>query len=266
MTGAHAQDNRARSDAPSSNPASVGERTERNGADTAAFMVVRVTGLRAVSWKSYRAMRAAVAAYEKYKFLAPDAVFSFAVLPPAGKALPANFKLRVRTKDGQEYPVTLENGELFQLPVLPDLNADADLVSNLNGGQLRIGLLVHTRSVPPEKERLGDVRLRFQINQAIADVDDPNDDPKCLWKTRRNGCKRPSITVWHKPRAPANGASIVEADRREVLEASDDPNSPSYKMPISGGHWGNDALIEFDYRKPLRPLNLSEVAIYDAND
>ena len=61
-----------------------------NRAGTSAAQVVRVTGLRAVPWKSYRAMRAAVAAFEKYKLLAPDAVFRFAVPPPVGKTLPAN--------------------------------------------------------------------------------------------------------------------------------------------------------------------------------
>lgn len=233
-----------------------------------AFQAVRVTGLRAIPWKSYRAMRAAVAAYEANKPLAPDAVFSFAVLAPAGTMLPPNFALRVRTREGEEFPIKLENGELFQLPVLPDPGAEADLVSNFRGGPLRIGLLVHTRSVPPEQERLGDVRLRNEISQAIADVDHPNDDPRCLRKRPgRNGCKaRPRATIWHNPRAPAAGAAIVEGGRREALESNQDARSPSYKMPVYSARWGNDAIIEFDYKGLLRPPRLSEVAIYDATD
>lgn len=233
-----------------------------------AFLVVRITGLRAIPWKSYRAMRAAVAAFEANKSLAPDAAFSFAVLPPPGMSLPANFKLRVRTKEGEEFPIALENGELFQLPALPDPGVEADLVSNYRDGPLRIGLLVHTRSVAPEKERLGDVRLRNEINQAIADVDHPNDDPRCLRKRPgQNGCKaRPRATVWHNPRAPASGAVIVEGGRREALESNRDAGSPSYKMPVYSTRWGNDAIIEFDYKGLLRAPKLSEVAIYDAND
>lgn len=75
--------------------------------------------------------------------------------------LAPHIKLRVLTEDGREFPISLENGELFRLPLLPDPKTNADLVSKLADGQLRIGLLVHTRSVPPEKERLGDVRLRL---------------------------------------------------------------------------------------------------------
>ena len=235
--------------------------------DPGAFIVVRVTGLRAVPWKSYRAMRAAVAAYEAYRFLAPDAVFSFALMAPPGKTLPPNFALRVRTRDGEEFPIVLEDGELFQLPVLPDPEADADLVSNFKDGPLRIGLLVHTRSVAPEKERLGDVRLRNQISQAIADVDHPNDDPRCLRKRAgHNGCPGHRVTVWYRPRAPASGASIVEGERRAALEANRDPVLQAYKMPISGGNWGDDAIIEFDYKRPLPRPRLSSVAIYTAND
>ncbi len=265
--GVHVQEKAAREDAAIGRPATLAERSgPTDPADSAMFMVVRVTGLRAVPWKSYRAMRAAVAAYEKYRFLAPNAAFSFAVLPSSGKPIPPGFKLRVRTEDGQEFPVTLKNDELFQLPALPGPMVDADLVSNLKGGQLRIGLLVHTPGVPLEKERLGDVRLRALINEAIAEVDDPNDDPRCLHKRHRNDCSPRHVTVWHKPRAPTSGASIVEGNRRETLETNDDPSSLAYKMPISGAHWGDDAIIEFNYTKPLRPLRLSEVAIYEANN
>lgn len=110
------------------------------------MFVVHVTSLRAVPWKSYGAMRAAVAAYEKHQALAPDAVFRFAVMPPPGMTLPPNFALRVRSETGQEFPIRLEHGELFTLPPLPELDGKADLVSNFKGGPLRIGLLVHSQS------------------------------------------------------------------------------------------------------------------------
>jgi hypothetical protein len=237
-------------------------------ADTSAGAVVRVTGLRAIPWKSYRALRAAVAAFETYKSLAPDAVFGFAALPPVGKTLPPNFALRVRTRDGKEFPVPVASGELFQLPVLPDPDVDADLVSNLKEGQLRIGLLVHTPTVPADKERLGDVRLRAEISQAIADVDHPSDNPACLSKRlllpRR--CRPAHVSIWYKPRAPASGAWIVEGSRREALAGNGDPTYPAFKMPVNAGHLGNDAIIEFDYWTPPGPVKHASVAIYDAND
>jgi hypothetical protein len=265
--GALARDKPSVPDALPAEPAPVDERfAPRNQAGTAGAAVVRVAGLRALPWESYRAMRAAVAAYEKYKPLAPDAMFSFAVLPPAGKTLQPNFKLRVRTKDGAEFPVALENGKLFQLPVLPDPAMDADFVSNFKDGLLRIGLLVHTRNIPPEKERLGDVRLRNEISQAIADVDHPGDDPRCWRKRPGNACKPAHVTVWYKPKAPAGAAWLIDGTRREALEADGDPNDPSYRMPINAGHLSNDAIIEFDYKKPLPPLKLPVVLIYDPNN
>lgn len=232
------------------------------------MFVVRVTGLRAVPWKSYGAMRAAVAAYEKHKALAPDADFRFAVMPPAGMQLPPNFALRVRTAQGQEFPIRLEHGELFTLPLLPDLEGDADLVSNFKGGPLRIGLLVHTRTVAPDQLRLGDLRLRYEINAAIAMVDEPGEyDAKCRAPGRWNRCKRPSKAIWHRPWTATSGAWIVEGSRRVPLQASEDSKDHLYRMPIASTQWGNDALIEFGYEAPQRrPRQLFEAAIYNGND
>lgn len=230
--------------------------------------VVRVTGLRAVPWKSYGAMRAAVSAYEKHKSLAPDAVFRFAVIPPPGMQLPSNFALRVRTRDGQEFPIPLEHGELFTLPSLPDVRGDADLVSNFKGGSLRIGLLVHTPTVSPEQLRLGDARLRYEINAAIAMVDDPWEyDTRCKGASRWNRCRRPSKLIWFRPWTATGGAWIAEGSRRSALASNDHPVTPMYRLPIASERWGDDARIEFDYKAPLlRPRKLFESAVYDAND
>lgn len=232
------------------------------------MFAVHVTGLRAVPWKSYGAMRAAVSAYEKYKSLAPDAVFRFAVMPPEGMKLPPNFALRVRTKTGQEFPIRLEHRELFTLPPLPDLKEEADLVSNFKGGVLRIGILLHTRTVSPEKLRLGDIRLRYEINTVIAMFDDPWEyDSQCKDTGRWSRCKRPSKVIWHQPWTATNGALIVEGSRRTPLQDNGNPNHHMYQMPIAGQQWSNDAIIEFDYKAPLlRPRKLFEAAIYNGNN
>lgn len=243
----------------------LGRAASRHQVD-AGVSVVRVTGLRVIPWKSYRAMRAAIAAYEKYKYLAPEAVFSFAVLPSPGTTLPPNFELRVRTNDGTEFPITLEHGMLFQLPALPDPDADASLVSNVRDGQLRIGLLLHSQNVPPDQERLGDVRLRNEISQAIADVEHPNYDPMCWRRRGASRCRPRHVTVWYKPRAPASGAWLVEGNRKEALENNGDLDYPSYKIPVNAGHLGNDAVIEFTYKKPLGSVRQTVVMIYDESN
>lgn len=223
-----------------------------------AVSVVRVTGLRALPWKSYGALRAAVSAYEKYKLLAPDAVFRFAVMPPAGMRLPLNSALRVRTMRGQEFPIRLEHGELFTLPLLPGLQGDAELVSNLKAGGLRIGLLVHTPTVSPEKLCLGDLRLRYEINAAIAMFDNPWEyDTKCRGKSRWIRCKRPSKEIWHRPWIATHGAWIVDGGGRMPLKVHDDPEKHMYRMPITSEHWSNDVIIELDYSMPMqRPRKL----------
>ena len=190
-------------------------------------------------------------------------MFSFAVLAPPGKTLPSNFRLRVHTRDGDEFPVTLENGELFQLPVLADPQAEADFVSNFKDGPLQIGLLVHTRTVPAEKERLGDVRLRNEISQAITDVDHPNFDARCWRKRRGNDCGRRQPNVWFKPRAPASAAWLIDRDQKEALKSDGNLVYPSYRMPINAGHLSDDAMIEFDYKGPLPSRKLGAVMIYE---
>lgn len=126
---------------------------------------------------------------------------------------------------------------------------------------------MHTRGVAPEKERLGDVRLRAEINLAIADVDHPDDNPGCQRKLLRgNDCRHPRLSVWHRPRAPTSGAWVIDGTRREALPGNGDRTCPAYRMPINAGHLSNDAIIEFDYRTPPGPLTLAEVAIYEAND
>lgn len=232
------------------------------------MFVVHVTSLRAVPWKSYGAMRAAVAAYEKHQALAPDAVFRFAVMPPPGMTLPPNFALRVRSETGQEFPIRLEHGELFTLPPVPELDGKADLVSNFKGGPLRIGLLVHSRTVAPDKLRLGDLRLRQAITAAILMFDKPWEyDAQCKGTGRWSRCKRPGTQIWHRPWTETSGAWIVEGDRRTPLQANQDARNRMYRLPIASTQWGNDAVIEFDYQAPpLRPRQLFEAAIYDGND
>ena len=232
------------------------------------MFVVHVTSLRAVPWKSYGAMRAAVAAYEKHQALAPDAVFRFAVMPPAGMTLPPNFALRVRSETGQEFPIRLEHGELFTLPPLPELDGKADLVSNFKDGALRIGLLVHSRKIAPDKLRLGDLRLRQAITAAILMFDNPWEyDAQCKRTGRWSRCKRPGTQIWHRPWTGTSGAWIVEGERRTPLQANEDPKNRMYRLPLASAQWGNDAVIEFDYKTPpLRPRKLFEAAIYDGND
>lgn len=236
-------------------------------ADTEAFIVIHVSGVRALPWKSYRAMRAAMAAYVKFKSLAPDTSFRFAVLAPRGKTLPPNFKLRVRGRNGDEFPIALEEGGLFQLPLQLEPGADADLVSNFKDGPLRIGLLVHTRGVDADKERLGDVRLRALINNAIADADNPDHYPGCLRRLERDpGCRPRDPSIWFRPRAPASAAWLVDGQRRQALATRGDPAFPAFEVPVLSWNLSDDALIEFAFGSSAPPAGLPVVAIEDATD
>jgi hypothetical protein len=205
--------------------------------------VVRVTGVRATPWKSYRAMRAAMEAYEKHRDLAPDAEFSFGVVLPGTQPLPPNFALRVRTPDGKDYPITM-NGKAFALPILPDDALDGDLVTNLKGVPIKIGIRVETPGVAAGMDRLGDLRLTCQIDQALARFDD-NFLARLI---RPNVCETASGHWWMAPGwSPSGGAFVVEGQRSAPLESGNRMGIARYRVPLQDTSWGNDALLDFRY-------------------
>jgi hypothetical protein len=208
--------------------------------------VVRVTGLRAIPWKSYRAMRAAMEAYANYKNLAPDAMFSFGVVLPPGEKLPPNFAMRVRTPEGTEYPVTME-GRLFKLPILPNNVLDADLVTNLKGIPVKIGILMETPGVPPGMDRLGDLRLTCQIDRAIDRVE----DGLFARLLRPNMCETSNGSYWMAVRLPSASAALVEGMRTAPLEHRDIAHRTEYKIPLHDVSWSNNTLVDYEYTKPF---------------
>ncbi|RZA32369.1 MAG: hypothetical protein EOP92_26385 [Lysobacteraceae bacterium] len=208
--------------------------------------VVRVTGLRAIPWKSYRAMRAAMDAHDTYRTLAPHAVFSFGVVLPSGQKLPPNFAMRVRTPDGTEYPVAME-GTLFKLPVLPDDLLDADLVTNLKGVTVKIGILMETPGLPPGMDRLGDLRLTCQIERAINRIE----DDLVARLLRPNVCETSKGSYWMAVRLPSDAATLVEGTRTLALERRDQAHRTTYRIPLHDASWGNDTLVDYKYTKPF---------------
>lgn len=209
--------------------------------------VVRVTGLRAIPWKSYRAMRAARDAYEAHKALAPEAVFRFGVILPPGQPLPPNFALRVRTQDGKEYPIKLYNNE-FILPAVPDDVLDADLVTNLKGVPIRIGIRVESPDVPEGMDRLGDLRLTCRIERAIDRVDQGTlsnllEGPKC---DSKNG----SYWMYAPLNLPSVAAYLVEGTRVEALTRGEDANGRRYRLPLQDQDWSDDALVKYRFTRP----------------
>lgn len=227
---------------------------------------MEVGGLAAAPGAAYRALRAGQAGYESHKLLAPDATFRFAVLAPAGVTLPADFRLALRTRNGREVPVALEHGGLFQLPALAEPDVEADLVSNLPDGRLRIGVLVLTPGVPAQQERLGDLRLRSRIFQAMSDADHTNEDRGWLFSLLcGSGCRPLRPALWQAPGSPATGAWVVDRNHAEPLESRGGPAAPSYRIPLPTRRLSDDALIAFD--RPNAPaLPLPDVAVYGADD
>lgn len=209
--------------------------------------VVRVTGLRAIPWKSYRAMRAAMDAHAKYKGHAPDATFSFGLRLPAGYKLPPNFAMRVRTPDGQEYPIAMK-GVLFTPPILPDDALDADVVTNLKGVAVKVGTQLDTPGVPAGMDRLGDIRLECQIDRAIKRVE----DDLVTRLLRPNFCENQTTTYWITPSRPADGAELVDGERRMALIASNEGAGLSFKIPVGDTGWSDNALVEYHYTAPFR--------------
>lgn len=210
--------------------------------------VVRVTALRAIPWKSYRALRAAMDAYEQHKHLAPDAGFSFGVVLPPNVNLPTNFAMRVRTPEGREYPITMD-GKLFKLPMLPDGMLDADLVSNLKGIAVKIGIHIETPGVPPGMDRLGDLRLTCEIEYAIHGVE----DGFFARMLRPNACETPKGGYWTYARSdlPRTGTTLVDGAHTAALKGHDDSNGTRYRMPLYDANWSDDTLVDYGYLTPF---------------
>jgi len=210
--------------------------------------VVRITGLRAIPWKSYRALRAAMDAYAAHKGLAPDAVFKLGVVLPPGATLPPNFAMRVSTPDGKEYPITM-NGKLFELPILPEDVLDADLVTNLKGTAVKIGIHMETPGVPIGMDRLGDLRLSCRIERAIDRVE----DGLLARMLRPDVCDTPKGAYWTYAHfgVPSSGAALVDSARRQALERRTDAHGIRYRIPLYDTGWGNDTLVEYAYTKLL---------------
>jgi hypothetical protein len=210
--------------------------------------VVRVTGVRAIPWKSYRAMRAGLAAYEKYKALAPDAEFSYGVVLGPGKKLPDNFAMRVLTSKGKEYPITM-NGRLFALPMLPEDEFDADLVTNMRGFQIKVGIKLWTPAIPLDKYRLGDLRLSCEIDRAIDHVDD-GVFAKLLAANKCDSNLGNYMTT-APLNMPTSGGYLVEGERSVMLARKRAEEGIYYAVPLYDQGWSNEALLEFDYTRPF---------------
>lgn len=212
---------------------------------------VRVTGVRAIAWKSYRAMRAAMDAYAAHRDMAPNARFAFGAILPPGRELPLNFAMRVRAAGGKEYPIEM-TGNRFQLPILPGDMRDADLVTNLKGVSIKVGVEVHTRDLPRGMDRLGDLRLYCEVMRAIDRVDESLLERLLL----PDSCHSRGALRWFS--APLNqatmGAFLVEADRKTPLTSRVDADGTYYGVPLSDTSWSDDALVSYDYLEPY-PAN-----------
>ena len=207
--------------------------------------VVRVTGVRAIPWKSYRAMRAAMDAYVKYKDHAPDARFSFGLVLPDGYELPPNFAMRVRTPEGVEYPIVMK-GKLFIPPILPDDALDADVVTNLKGVTVKIGTQIDTPGVPAGMDRLGDRRLACQIARAIRRVE----DDLVTRLLRPNYCEKLTTDYWVTPSRSADGAELIDGERRMTLDARKEGADMMFRLPLQDTSWNDNAIVFYRYKVP----------------
>lgn len=209
--------------------------------------VVRVTGVRAIPWKSYRAMRAAMDAYAKYKGHAPDAEFNFGLILPDGYKLPPNFAMRVRTPEGLEYPIVMKD-KFFIPPIIPDEALNADVVTNLKGVTVRIGTRVDTPGVPAGMDRLGDMRLACQVGRAIRRVED---DPVTRL-LRPNICENRTTNYWMTPSRPADGAELVDGERRIMLDARKEGAGMWFRIPLHDTRWNDNAIVLYHYKVPYQ--------------
>lgn len=56
---------------------------------------------------------------------------------------------------------------------------------------------------------------------------------------------------------------MIDRDQKEALKSDGNLVYPSDRMPINAGHLSDDAIIEFDYKRPLPSRKLTAVMIYE---
>ena len=215
---------------------------------------VQVNAIRDPEVRKYSAILAGLDAFDAHHGLAPAADrLRFRIERLKGAGAPALPQVRLVGDGGFTLPLPLDAESRFVVPrsdAAKDAGAELDL--NQKRQRYRIEPDVRTPGLPPNRRRLGDLRLECQVAVAIG-----KKESSFVWVLTVNGILR--TTDWcsffddkksarfgfHAERALA-GALLVEGSRSALLKTRQE----SFEVPIGDSSWSNDALVELSFAEP----------------
>lgn len=209
-----------------------------------AAPAVQVSNLRNPILKSYRTMLKGADTYASLKAMAPASVLRFRLLPPQGGPSPA-FTLRIANDETSvEVPVDAHGG--FDLPRLPQLASDAELIVNARRGSARWTPDIHAPGEPDTQRRMGDLRLECAVWWEIEQGDIAFVKRKlmqALGGPCTSSAGRPYIDM---PRRMAS-ATLVQGSQRLPLKLVMD--GYAFMVPLHDKAWSNEALVKLEYQE-----------------
>ena len=187
-------------------------------------------------WLPYTSMQRALAAFEQYHTLAPDADARFVLRPQTGVTDTTGLMLSVAQGDDTTLVPVMGDGS-FSLP--PALRGTAPTALALNRDQalFRWRPLVRSPGLAATVLRLGDLRLECQMLwavQVVPGADGAAAANPCLTAGAGTDMPTPARTV-------LAAATLVAGGRRLALPLA--PDGLAYRAPLADTGWPDDALI-----------------------
>jgi len=242
------------------------------GAAQAADDAVVVTALRHPVSKSYDRMVAGMELFEQRRHLAPGAALRFKLLPRKRETAMEGVKLEIAA-NSVGIPLEVAPDRTFALERNDAaLKEKAKVVPNRKAGTMTWRADVRTPGLPPDRRRLGDLRLECEVGMKAGLISDyPPSFFGWLDELLPQGpsyCHRAEPRYLFFADRPIFSVTLVDGPRREVLSvdrlyagASRDAKwkkglrycdcealiDRAYFVPLGDASWPDDTRVELEY-------------------
>lgn len=240
------------------------------GGNTAAILVVNVSGMSKPDERAYAKIVEAMNLFEKLHAMAPQATLRFELLPAHARVSMKDTELHIVGSE-RRVAVPLASDRTFTVPRLPYmLDERALLTSNRRDDSFLWRSRIRTPGLPANTRRLGDLRLEWHVDYVGA-----------LGPQWLSPGTRIAMAMMDRPYEmrglhhmfladrPLFGVTLVAGARRQVLatdmlylsgltKALPSPllglwknrrflMDRAFDLPLSDSSWPDDTLIVFDY-------------------
>lgn len=209
---------------------------------------VFVAGSKDPDWKSYKAFLAGINVFEEKVKMAPDASLRFVLRPRKANVSLNGVTMRIETNDGHAINVPVAPDGTFALPRSEAAAADGgEILLSKKRNTLSWRPAIHSRDVPPDARRLGDLRLECFVRWSIEQA-----DLLAFFRATINAfggpCTTSAIKVDYISERPLAAVYLEMGERRERLASKwIEENGHVYLPPVHDTSWSDDTLVRFEY-------------------